>query len=45
MKALCELKKFRLTAQETEFLYPFKTTTSWSFIYILINGCLERIYS
>lgn len=45
MKALRELKEFKLTAPETEVLYPSKTNTSWSYLYffVLINGCLERI--
>lgn len=36
MKAVCELKEFRLTALETEVLYPFKTTSSWSLLYLCV---------
>lgn len=45
MKAVCELKEFRLTALETEVLYPFKTAYSWSLPLCFSNERLERIYS
>lgn len=48
MEALCELKEFRLTALETEVLYPFKTATSWSFLYLcgsIIDVWKEHVVS